>query len=106
MMIHDADTHRFSTGVRLLISATLAIAVGLGPGPSPALAAAGDTVADRVLGQTTFTGSTCNNPGVTASSLCFPEGVAVDNRGRLYLADQNNHRILSWPNAASFSNGQ
>src|SRR5437867_3475659 len=71
-----------------------------------AWAASGDTVADRVLGQPNFTSGACTQQALTASNLCAPEGVAVDAGGRLYVADTNNNRVLSWPNAASFTNGQ
>jgi len=56
-----------------------------------------DTVADRVFGQggSFTTGSTtCNLP--SASSLCRPEGVALDGDGNLYVADLFNSRVLEY----------
>ena len=56
-----------------------------------------NTVADRVLGQNNFSSALCNQ-GTTpsASTLCGPDGVAVDNVGNVYVADQNNHRVLEY----------
>src|SRR5439155_18217513 len=43
-----------------------------------------DTAPDLVFGQSgSFTSSTCNAGGVSASSLCTPLGVAVDGAGNL-----------------------
>ena len=56
-----------------------------------------NTVADRVLGQSNFSSNSCNQ-GTTpsASTLCGPDGVAVDNVGNVYVADNNNHRVLEY----------
>ena len=66
----------------------------------------GDTGADMVAGQVTFG---VNMPNLTdAMGLLFPAGVAIDNSSsppHLYVADQNNNRVLGWLNAQSFSNG-
>lgn len=62
-----------------------------------AFAASGDTVADRVLGQSgSFTATTCNSGGVSASSLCEPGAAASDAAGRLYIADAGNNRVLQF----------
>ena len=83
------------------------IALSLGAAPAAVLAASLDTTADHVLGQTLFTTALANNGGLNASGLTIPYGVAVDARtGRLYVADQNNNRVLSWPNAAALANHQ
>ncbi|MEM8531746.1 MAG: NHL repeat-containing protein, partial [Chloroflexota bacterium] len=64
-----------------------------------------DRFADAVLGQPEFTSSLENNSGLGATSLAYPWGVEVDQQtGRLYVADTNNHRVLSWPSAAAFTN--
>jgi sugar lactone lactonase YvrE len=56
-----------------------------------------DVTADRVFGQGgSFTTHNCNLGGVSATSLCFPEGVAVDATGNLYVADTNNSRVLEY----------
>jgi hypothetical protein len=65
---------------------------------------AGDTTADYVFGQTSFTGYTCNQglSAPTASTLCmegFEEGgggVGVDSRGNVYIADSLNNRVLQF----------
>ena len=42
-----------------------------------------------------FTSNTPNNGGLSASSLNFPCGVAVDSSGNVYIADENN-RVLEY----------
>ena len=77
-----------------------------------AAAAAGQVLpkhtADAELGQPGFTTPACNNPLLSpAQQLCHPAGVAVDNNsGRLFVADGDNNRILIWPSAAKFTNGE
>jgi sugar lactone lactonase YvrE len=57
----------------------------------------GDTTADRVWGQGgVFTTQIPNKNGVSANSLYFPTGVAVDAAGNLYVADTGNHRVLEY----------
>ncbi|HEX8441671.1 PKD domain-containing protein [Archangium sp.] len=53
-----------------------------------------DTSADRIFGQTSSAGKSCNSGGVTASSLCGLRGVALDAAGSLYVADSSNHRVV------------
>ena len=75
-----------------------------------AAALPGDTTADGVLGQPEFISNAPNQPtGVPSStnmSFLFAPAVAVSPSGRLYLADDGNHRVLSWPSAAAFMNGE
>ena len=90
--------------IRFVIAISLATA-----GLPPALhAAPGDTTADAVLGQADFAAGTVNaGGGPTATSLNEPRGLSIDRvSGRLFVADSMNHRVLSWPNAAAFTNGQ
>jgi sugar lactone lactonase YvrE len=59
----------------------------------------GDITADRVFGQNNNFGTTlCNLTGTvpTATSLCSPLGVAVDNTANLYIADTQNGRLLEY----------
>ena len=64
--------------------------------------------ANGVLGQIDFTHSgenrghpsTCND-----STMDGPTGVAIDNAGTLYVADNLNNRVLYFKNAASKANG-
>jgi hypothetical protein len=53
-----------------------------------------DASVDRIFGQSTSTGSSCNAGGLGPSSTCSPRGVAVDAVGNLYIADTNNHRVV------------
>ncbi|WP_348262908.1 choice-of-anchor D domain-containing protein [Telmatobacter sp. DSM 110680] len=56
---------------------------------------AGSTTATRVYGQGgSFTTGGGNYDGVSADSLNNPYGIAVDNSGGLYVADENNNRVL------------
>ncbi|NWJ48732.1 MAG: hypothetical protein HXX08_22975 [Chloroflexi bacterium] len=69
---------------------------------------AGSTTATQVYGQGgDFTTATENKGGVatnlliplrypTADSLYFPSGVAVDGQGGLYVADDNNNRVVKF----------
>jgi hypothetical protein len=69
-----------------------------------AVPGSGDTTADRVFGQGgSFTSNGCNNGGVSADSLCFPIGSAVDSAGNLYVADTNNNRVLEYDKPLSAS---
>lgn len=57
----------------------------------------GDTTADLVFGQAgDFTTGTPNNGGITAESLNYPFALALDASGTLYVADRDNHRVLSY----------
>jgi sugar lactone lactonase YvrE len=59
---------------------------------------AGSSTATRIYGQGgSFTSGTQNNGGVSANSLNNPYGLAVDSVGDLYIADENNNRVLFYP---------
>ncbi len=64
--------------------------------------------ANAELGQPNFTSPTCDNPLLSPSQqLCHPVGVGVNNsNGQLYVTDGDNNRVLIWPNAATFTNGE
>ena len=54
-------------------------------------------VANRVFGQGgSFTASGCNTGGIGPATLCAPMGVAVDNTGRLFVADGDNNRVIEY----------
>ncbi len=56
-----------------------------------------NTTANQVFGQGgSFTSSASNYDGVTANSLYYPFGVAVDGSGHLYVADDLNDRVLEY----------
>lgn len=57
--------------------------------------------ADGVLGQANFTGGGFNT---TATTMRTPMGVAVEGT-RLWVADQDNHRVLRFENASAKANG-
>jgi hypothetical protein len=60
---------------------------------------AGDTIADDVFGQGgIFTTALCNGGGVapTADTLCGPRGLVADSSGNLFVADENNNRVLEF----------
>jgi hypothetical protein len=58
------------------------------------------TTATKEFGQGTagsdFTDNSCNNGGVTANSLCQPNGVGVDGSNNVYISDSSNNRILEY----------
>ena len=49
-----------------------------------------------VFGQGGFGSKTPNNGGLSASSLNYPRGIAVDASGDLYVADYLNNRVLEY----------
>ena len=56
-----------------------------------------DTTADMVFGQHgSFTSNISNDGGLSADSLGFPEAVAVDGGGNLYVSDSGNNRVLEY----------
>ena len=55
--------------------------------------------ADLVIGQPDFISYFCDGASgiaITASSLCDPEGIAVDGFGNLFVADSGNNRVLEF----------
>lgn len=68
-----------------------------------------DTSADAVLGQPDMVSNDPNQPAgaPTASNMIFffAPDVAIAPSGRLYLTDDGNHRVLSWPSAAAYMDG-
>ncbi len=53
-------------------------------------------LADLVIGQPNFNSNGCNTGGLSAASLCVPDGVAVDASGNLYVTDNTNNRVLEY----------
>ena len=57
----------------------------------------GDSTADRVFGQGgSFDTQDPNKGGVSADSLDWPTGMALSADGALYIADENDHRVLEY----------
>jgi len=55
--------------------------------------------ADLVIGQPDSKSYLCNQgASASASSLCQPDGLAVDASGNLYVADSGNNRVLEYDN--------
>jgi parallel beta-helix repeat protein len=66
-----------------------------------------DTVADAVLGQPDLNSNSAQFSGRSANTIADARGVAIDPKsGRLFVADTPWDRVLSWPNAAAFTNFQ
>jgi hypothetical protein len=57
---------------------------------------------DIVLGQTSFTTSTANNGGISASTFSYPYGVFCDGT-RLFVTDYGNNRVLIWTSLPTVS---
>ena len=71
-----------------------------------AIVLASGTTGDRVLGQLDFAHSAPNL--VDAKGVSTPDDVAIDlsaTPNRIYVADEQNNRVLGWRDAESFSNG-
>jgi len=58
--------------------------------------------ADIVLGQSDFT---TNTGGTSANKMKGPVGVFIDGKGRLWVTDRLNHRVLKFDNASILSSG-
>lgn len=58
--------------------------------------------AEGVLGQPDFTSS---DDGTARNTFRSPEGITVDSKGTLWVADSFNNRVLRFDNAASKGNG-
>ena len=71
-----------------------------------AIVLASGNTADGVLGQLGFATSAVNM--MNAEGLNLPAAVAIDTSAtpnRVYVADEQNSRVLAWRDAASFTNG-
>ena len=58
---------------------------------------AGSTTATAVYGQGgSLTSNTTNNGGISANSLAYPFGLALDSFGSLFVVDTGNNRVLKY----------
>ncbi len=69
---------------------------------------AGDTTADRVLGQPDFSHNTSNRVDARGLSLQALTDIAVDQSttpNSIYVVDAGNYRVLAWLDSGGFANG-
>lgn len=101
----------YSRAILLLMTLSAVILLWLGqpaprlgahPSGPDAIQAIPDADADRVLGQANFT---TNAGGLSATQMIGPAGLAIDTNGRLWVADYENNRVVSWPSVRDFSTG-
>ena len=59
-------------------------------------------MAEAVFGQADTTGTSAT---LTATGLASPQGLYVDNTGRLWVADQDNNRVVWYANAHTATSG-
>ena len=59
-------------------------------------------MAEAVFGQANTTGTSAT---LTATGLASPQGLYVDNTGRLWVADQSNNRVVWYANAHTATSG-
>jgi len=62
------------------------------------------SAAEAVLGQPDFVTRTRNTGGISAATTNDPCAVFVDSKGRLWVADMTNNRVLRFDNASTLAN--
>jgi hypothetical protein len=87
-------------GASLVIAAVLSLVC---PAVAGTPGTAGDTTADRELGQIDFSHTMFDFGG--AAALSGPVGVAIDTTGHLYVSDSINNRVLGWSSVSAFNDG-
>ncbi|MBL4889366.1 MAG: NHL repeat-containing protein [Candidatus Lindowbacteria bacterium] len=60
-----------------------------------------DSAADAIIGQASFTSNTANASGISSQGLNRPVAITFDSQGQLYVADQDNNRVLRFANVDS-----
>lgn len=111
--IAGARERRPLNGVRRARAAMLVLSITSAIVPAaclrPCLAEPFDTTADAVLGQGSFTVNDPNAPSGTANAANMAPssaaGMAIGPDGRVYVADAENNRVLSWPDAEAVLSG-
>jgi sugar lactone lactonase YvrE len=94
---------RSAAALGWLCAVLLSTFAGSVPDCAAGVGGAGDATADFVIGQSNFF---TNGPNfMDAHSLNFPQGVAIDRSGNVYVIDTFNNRVLGW-RSASVANGQ
>ena len=110
-MTSFASNTQFRIFTAIAVLATCASGLRFVLAGSLAPTALPNAIADRVLGQVDFSSI---GSGATGAKFNVPAGIAIvppgapaqANPGRLFVADYNNARVLSWPGASSFISGQ
>ncbi len=86
VFISDAGNNRV-----LRFSSAAALQIGANP--------------EAVIGQPNFSSFAANQAGpASAQTMSFPFGITVDSQGRLWVADNNNNRVLGFFVASSLGN--
>lgn len=62
-------------------------------------------IPQRAIGHAQLTVSTASPNLVEGREMNYPQGIAVDPGGALYVSDTSNNRVMAWRNAAAFANG-
>ena len=93
----SANSLNYPTGVAVDANGHLYVADWINHRVLEYTAPLADTTANLVFGQGgSFTSNSANNGGLSANSLNYPVGVAVDSSGDLYVADSQNDRVLEY----------
>jgi DNA-binding beta-propeller fold protein YncE len=62
--------------------------------------------ASNVLGQPDFVSTACDNPGITASGICYPYSLSYDaNDQDLFVADTSDSRVLAYQLSGGITDG-
>jgi sugar lactone lactonase YvrE len=127
-MPHSSRTSRRYHRIALvLLTLTFTLAGQFFPGLAHATFDGTNNVADKVLGQIDFNKAAADFVDAQGLSLGFDAGVAINETngtfsvtseaihssagvavgldGKLWVADTGNNRVLGWPSATSFANG-
>jgi sugar lactone lactonase YvrE len=63
----------------------------------------GEKTANLVLGQPNFGASTPTYNGMSPTSIAYPDGIAIDNEGGVYLSDSFRYRVVYYPPGSNYA---